>query len=118
MAANLLVVFFIRFSFPSIFQAIPDGDSPPGLIRRGVIRFGALVFVPLIVRILQNRDLSRRQQRFYPQDRSGASGIQPRPDFLQLPAGGLDSFRIVCDARLAVRLLRGRNPWLIGDLVL
>ena len=64
------------------------------LVRRRIMRFTAMVFVPLIVGILQNDDLIRCQQRLDLFDGSIAVGLKAGPDLLQLMARGLDSSRV------------------------
>ena len=72
-----------RNSFPEHLR------YPCDSIRRRVIRFGRMAFAPLVLRILQNRGLFRRQQRPDSLDGCFPVGLETCPDLLQLAARGL-----------------------------
>ena len=76
-----------------------------------------MIFAPLVLRIVQNRELIRRQQR--PDMNDGGLPVWPEtsPDLLQLFARRLNLRRVLRCARLPVRLLGGVNPGLVGCLV-
>src|ERR1039458_1434917 len=89
-----------------------------GSIRRRITRFISLIFVPLVLRILQNRELIRRQQRLDFSDGSHSVWLETGPDSLQLVGRCLNLGRVLRCARPAVRLLSGMNPGLVGCLIL
>src|SRR5271170_5740049 len=118
MAANLLAVGFIKIVLHQFLVGFLWLNHGTGSIRRWVISLSAMVFAPLVGRIVQNRDLVRREQWLDFDDRGVTVWLQPRPHSLQLFAGGPNLPRILRFPRLAIRLLRGINPRLIGDPVL
>jgi len=77
-----------------------------------------MIFAPLVLRILQNHELIRRQQRLDLID--GCLSVWPEtgPDLLQLFACCLNLRRVLRCARLSIRLLGSVNPGLVGCLVL
>jgi hypothetical protein len=60
-------------------------------IRRRIIRFSNMTFAPLVLRILENRELLRRQQRLDSNDGCVSVWLETGPDLLQLRARGLNS---------------------------
>src|SRR5450755_5041807 len=77
-----------------------------------------MTFLPLVLRILQNRELIRRQQRLDFSDGSHSVWLETGPDSLQLFARRLNLGSVLRCARPAVRLLSGINPGLVGGLIL
>ena len=77
-----------------------------------------MIFAPLVLRIVQNRELIRRQQR--PDMNDGGLPVWPEtgPNLLQLYARRLNLRRVLRDAGLPIRLLGGINTRLVGGLVL
>jgi hypothetical protein len=76
-----------------------------------------MIFTPLVLRILQNLELFRRQQRLDLLDGCLSVGLETCPDLLQLLACCLNLPRVLRRARLPIRLLGGVDPGLVGGLV-
>ena len=77
-----------------------------------------MIFAPLVIRVVQNRELIRCQQRPDLIDGCHPVWLETGPDLLQLFARCLNLRRVLRFTRLPVRLLGGINPGLVGCLVL
>jgi hypothetical protein len=77
-----------------------------------------MILVPLVPRILQKGELTRRQQRLDLIDGSRPVWLKTGPDILQLLARGLNLCRVLPFARLSACFQGRINPGLIGHPVL
>jgi len=90
-SASIFLFFIITFGLLAcVFLRVDYGDDS---IRGRIVCLRHMIFAPLILLILQNRELIRRQQRLDLPDAGHAVWLETGPDLLQLFSRGLDLLR-------------------------